>query len=256
MGGAGTLAAVQNLMSLLNEEYRSHVDRLLAEHDREEAMRLAVGGHWDAVAAVEEGVLRAAGLTDTSALVDVGCGSGRLASRLSSRGFEGRYLGLDVVPVLIEHARTLAPALDFAVTDGLDIPAPDGEFDMVCFFSVFTHLPFEACFRLLCEAQRVLRPGGRVVASFLELALDEHWPIFQASVDTIAVARHHNQFIHREDLATLGRRAGLAPVHVQSGYDHVVEIDGTYVRDDGEVVTSPARLGQSWMVLERTAQAG
>jgi SAM-dependent methyltransferase len=239
-------------MSLLNEEYRSHVDRLLADHDREEAMRLAVGGHWDAVAAVEEGVLRAAGLTDDSALVDVGCGSGRLAARLAARGFAGRYLGLDVVPVLVEHARTLAPDFDFAVTDGLTIPAGDAEMDLACFFSVFTHLPFEACFRLLLEARRVVRPGGRVVVSFLELALDEHWPIFQASTDTIAVARHHNQFVHRDDLATLGRRAGLAPIRVQGGYDHVVEIEGTHRRDDGEVVTSPARLGQSWMVFERS----
>lgn len=238
-------------MSLLNEEYRAHIDRLLADHDRETAMALAVGGNWEPVAAVEEGVLRLAGLTDTSALLDVGCGSGRLAHRLAARGFHGRYLGLDVVPALLDHARTLAPAFEFAATEGLTAPAGDGEFDLVCFFSVFTHLPFEACLRWLGECHRVLRPGGRVVVSFLELAVPQHWPIFQTSTDTIDVARHHNQFIHRDDLAFLGAKAGFDLVRVTGGFEHVVPIDGEYVRDDGEPVVSPARLGQSWMVLER-----
>lgn len=238
-------------MSLLNEEYRAHIDRLLAEHPLDEAMRLAVGGSWDAIAAVEDAVLRIAGLTDDSDLLDVGCGSGRLAARLSANGFRGRYLGLDVVPALLDHARTLAPAFEFAETSGLEAPAEDGSFDVACFFSVFTHLPFEACYRWLQECQRVLRPGGRVVVSFLEFTDDRHWPIFVSSADTIAVARHHNQFIHRDDLALLGDRAGFDLVSVTAGSAHVIEIDGEYARDDGEPVVTPARMGQSWMILAR-----
>ncbi|MCC5952193.1 MAG: class I SAM-dependent methyltransferase [Acidimicrobiia bacterium] len=241
-----------SLMDRLNDEYRAHVDRLLAEHDRDTAMALAVGAHWEAVGAVEEGVLRLAGLTPDTDLLDVGCGSGRLAARLGAR-HRGRYLGLDVVPAVIEYAREQHPDFEFAVTDGLSVPAPDDSFDLACFFSVLTHLPHEAGYRLLQEAARVLRPGGGCVVSFLELAEPNHWPIFEATAASIGVARHHNQFTHRDDLALLAERAGFAVERVVGGWEHVVPIDGTYTRDDGEVVTSPARLGQSWMILRRPA---
>lgn len=241
---------MRSLLSLMNEEYRDHVARLLAEHDRDEAMHLAVGGNWDPIGAVEEGVLRMTGMTPTSNVLDVGCGSGRLAVRLHEQ-HRGRYLGVDIVQPLVDYASEIAPRFEFAQTDGLTLPADDASFDIMCFFSVFTHLPFEVVYLLLQEAARVLRPGGRAVASFLEFGIERHWQIFDACVETITVARHHNQFMHREDLARLARRAGLVSLSVVGGDEHVVPIDGEYRRDDGEHVVSPARLGQSWMILER-----
>lgn len=239
-------------MDLLTEEYRAHIDRLLAEHDRDEAMHLAVGGSWDAIAAVEEGLLRLAGLRDGCSLVDVGCGSGRLASRLHGR-IDLTYLGTDVCEALLEYAREQAPGFTFQATEGLTIPAEDASVDVVCFFSVLTHLPHEAGYLYLIEANRVLRPGGVAVVSFLELTLEKHWPVFQGTVDSLAVARHHNQFTHREDLAVLAQRAGYDVERVASGIEHVIPIDGTYVRDDGEVLETPARLGQSWMLMRKPA---
>jgi len=238
-------------MSLLNEEYRAHINRLVAEYPLDRAMELAVGGNWEAIGAVEEAVLRHAGLTNDTHLLDVGCGSGRLAVRLAANGFRGRYLGLDVVPALLYHARARTPQFEFAETTGLTAPAELSSFDMVSFFSVFTHIPFEAYYRWLQESHRVLRPGGRVVVTFLEFVDPRHWPIFLASAESIAVARHHNQFVHRDDLALLGERTGFQLVSVTAGSDHVIEIDGRYERDNGEPVVSPARMGQSWMIFER-----
>ena len=46
---------------------------------------------------------------------------------------------------------------------GAPIPAPDGEADMVCFFSVLTHLLHEESYVYLQDARRVLKPTGKLV---------------------------------------------------------------------------------------------
>ena len=53
---------------------------------------------------------------------------------------------------------------------------------MVCFFSVFTHLLQEESFLYLEEARRVLKPGGRIVVSYLDIADPRYWEIFEANV--------------------------------------------------------------------------
>src|ERR1035437_18951 len=100
-----------------------------------------------------------------SSWVDVGCGSGRLAAQLSA--FPSvRFVGCDVVPRLLSYAKDICQRDDwrFVEATGTAIPCPDGVADFVCFFSVFTHLCQEDIFRYLCEARRVLKPGGLVVA--------------------------------------------------------------------------------------------
>jgi SAM-dependent methyltransferase len=243
---------MDNVLRMLNQEYVDHVDRLLAAHDEATAMSLAVGGEWEAIGAVEVGILRRSGFTVSDSLLDIGCGSGRLATSLRAWGHKGGYLGADVVPALVKYARRTVPGYRFEVIDGLDLPASAEPFDFACFFSVLTHLPFEASFLLLQAAVAELRPGGRVVASFLEFADPGHWAVWDGSVASFRSARHHNQFIHRDDLAVLGERAGLRVVEICGGHDSEVEIVGEYTWSDGRPLTSPAKLGQSWMVFEKT----
>jgi ubiquinone/menaquinone biosynthesis C-methylase UbiE len=65
------------------------------------------------------------------------------------------------------------------------IPEKDGEADFVCFFSVLTHLLHEQGFVYLQEAKRVLKPGGKIVFSFLEFAVPDHWAVFEGTVNDI-----------------------------------------------------------------------
>ena len=232
------------------EGYREHVRHLLAEHPYDEAIRLAVGGSWDAAAALEEGALRLAGVGPDADLVDVGCGAGRLAERL--RPFHsGRYLGTDVVPELLDHARTIAPGWQFELVESCVIPWPDRSAHAVCFFSVLTHLPHEASYTYLREAARVLRPGGQAIASFLELAEADHWPIFEQMVESLGMRGYHNQFIHRDDLGRLAERAGLSVGRLIGGSEEVIPIDGQYEMDDGRVLEPPAPFIQSLAFLEK-----
>src|SRR4051812_14631544 len=144
------------------------LSRLRFPFNKDKALRFAIGGEFEAFGFVETELLRHLGLSKHDYVIDVGCGAGRLASPLS--GFlEGRYLGTDIVPELVSYARKLVDRPDwrFQLVKGIDIPENDAQADVVCFFSVFTHLSHEDSYRYLCEAKRVLKPGGKIVFSFL-----------------------------------------------------------------------------------------
>jgi ubiquinone/menaquinone biosynthesis C-methylase UbiE len=114
-------------------------------------------------------------LRDGDYLIDVGCGAGRTAFALRDLA-SLRYLGLDVVPELITYARrTVArPDWRFAVVEGLTVPERDSRADVVAMFSVLTHLTPSEGRRYVRDAARVLKPGGRLVASFLDPSIEAH----------------------------------------------------------------------------------
>src|SRR5258708_878694 len=124
----------------------------------DEALSNAVGGEFIAVGKLEYYLMRFLGLAAGHLIVDVGCGSGRLACQLAP--FPGiRYVGCDVVPRLLSYAEELCqrPDWQFVATNGTTIPCGDAEADFLCFFSVFTHLLHEDTFRYLRDAHRALK---------------------------------------------------------------------------------------------------
>ena len=164
--------------------YPEFVSALLKAHPRDEAMSLAVGGGFEALGLLERALLIQWGLGPNDYLIDVGCGSGRLAKPLSYY-LSGQYLGIDVVPELLDYARTLVgrPDWRFEVAEGFRIPEQDCRADVVCFFSVFTHLLHEQSYLYLQEAKRVLKPNGMIVFSFFEFTIPVHWEVFQSAID-------------------------------------------------------------------------
>jgi SAM-dependent methyltransferase len=238
-------AAVPTLLEWCTAAYRHHVAHLLATHERDEAMALAIGGHWSETAPLLEGALELGGLPPDGLLVDVGCGAGRLAERLAP-SFAGRYLGLDVVEDLVAYAaeRVERPGWRFSTTAGTAIPLEDDVADCVCFFSVFTHLPHEAIYAYLGEARRVLRPGGTIVASFLEFVDPALWPVFAGMVDGLATATHLNQFVHRDEIVLWCAHLGLEPIRFIGATEQVVPVHGP------EIPHGTLRhFGQALMVL-------
>src|SRR5476651_206401 len=119
------------------KSYPAHVARLKTILPEDTALEVAVGGDFIMIGKLECALLRSLGLREQHVVVDVGCGSGRLALQLAS--IPGlRYLGTDVVPDLLRHARQICRRSDwdFMCTRGLAIPCEDGSADFVCFFSV------------------------------------------------------------------------------------------------------------------------
>jgi ubiquinone/menaquinone biosynthesis C-methylase UbiE len=98
-------------------------------------------------------------------VLDVGCGTGRLARWIAERvGPTGHVTGIDPLPERIaiarEHAAGVA-GLAFQLGQAEDLGAfPASSFDAVSMSSVFHWVSDKP--RALAEAHRVLRPGGRL----------------------------------------------------------------------------------------------
>jgi len=134
---------------------------------------------------VEAAILEAGGLGPGTRMLDVGCGPGQIAIRVAPHLGTGLYEGLDVSPRSIEWCRTrVAPTdsrLGFTLVDvgnglynpagtgdatDLTFPYPDDCFDLAFAGSLFTHLEPRESAHYLAEVARVLRPGGRIVATW------------------------------------------------------------------------------------------
>lgn len=97
-------------------------------------------------------------------VVDVGCGPGRVASYLSSRGLETR--GVDISPRMVEAARSAHPHLTFDVGALTDIPGPNGSVaGAVYWYSIITTPPSELALAWI-ELDRILRSDGHVLVAF------------------------------------------------------------------------------------------
>lgn len=221
-------------------DYRRLVTELLAQFPFDEAMARAVGGSFEHIGAVEYGLLRHAGLSDGMALIDFGCGSGRLARILGQQPIRLDYLGIDVEERLLNYAKTKSPPhFRFTLNLALYIPAPDASADMVCAFSVFTHLQHTETYLYLRDMHRVLRPGGRLAFSFLEFAQPLHWKVFEdsAAAQRRGALSHLNQFIERNTIDLWCEKLG---------YEREAFISAD-VAPWGE----PGPLGQSAVILRR-----
>ena len=220
--------------------------------DGDNGLKAAIGGQFSAFGIIELEMLKFFGLREDSSLVDVGCGSGRLAAPMS-KFLRGNYLGTDVVKELVLHAKQSAARNDwrFAVVDGPVIPLGDQCADMVCFFSVLTHLLHEQSYIYLGEAKRVLKPGGRIVFSFLEFAMDFHWSVFKETVDNELNQGGHplNMFIERSAIMRWAEKLELEVQEIRDGSEPFVPLQSPVILDDGRVVEGHGNLGQSVCVL-------
>jgi ubiquinone/menaquinone biosynthesis C-methylase UbiE len=95
-------------------------------------------------------------------VLDVGCGTGRLAHWIAARvGPTGSAIGIDPVAQRVDVARARGGTATFELGQAEDLGAfADSSFDVVCMSSVLHWVSDKA--RALAEAHRVLRPGGRL----------------------------------------------------------------------------------------------
>ena len=128
------------------------------------------------------------GLEPGERVLDIGCGIGRMARPLTSYlDAGGSYDGFDVSREGIEWCRRHYARFDGFRFEHADLvnatynpggaeraseyrfPYPDASFDFALAISVFTHLVQADAANYLGEAARVLRPGGRLLSTWLLL---------------------------------------------------------------------------------------
>ena len=94
-------------------------------------------------------------------LLDLGCGTGELASIFLRAGYE--YFGIDIEPERIAYARKTYPKGKFHVMDAARLRYPNAYFDQILVTGVLHHLSDEQVRDIVREMRRVLRPGGRAL---------------------------------------------------------------------------------------------
>jgi SAM-dependent methyltransferase len=162
------------------------------------------GTHWadhqtrydDLNDAANEPLLAAARIKDTDAVLDIGCGNGRLARLAAGRG--AGALGVDLSVPMLERARASAAEegldnVSFVQGDAQVYPFPEAGFDVA--LSRFGVMFFADPVAAFHNIGRALRPGGRLAfvcpqafsrmeQSVILAAVAEHVPLPDLSLDT------------------------------------------------------------------------
>jgi SAM-dependent methyltransferase len=159
------------------------------------------------------------GLAEARAVLDLGCGCGRLArwAPVEPR----RLTGIDIEAKLVRWCADHLPGRWETVRLGAPLPLPDGAFDVIYACSVITHLRLDTARAWLGEVARVLESGGRALLTFhderhpqaeavgAELAR-EGWAV---RFDSLEGSNHLASFVTAERLAELAG-PGLEVVQV------------------------------------------
>lgn len=167
-------------------------------------------------------VLRHHGLTDGMHIYDLGCGCGRTAQALRRSGWDGDYTGADVVPELLEELALQCPGYRTVLSYTQTIAADDASLDMVFNWSVFTHLFPAESYLYMLDAFRALKPGGKLIFSFLEMEEPAHDIIWQNKLTRLRKGHRDEQldtFLHRDWIKRFAREAGFEEPAFTDGTD-------------------------------------
>ncbi|HEX2104876.1 MAG TPA: class I SAM-dependent methyltransferase [Solirubrobacteraceae bacterium] len=174
--------------------------------------RLRLGADGDFVATGDEflsHLVALCGLRPEDRVLDVGCGTGRLARPLAGfLSIDGAYAGLDAnadavawcarryrhlphfrfVHADVRHARFNPGGAEDAVA--YRFPFEDGSFDVAALITVLAHLTAEETLHELGQVRRVLAPGGRLLATGRFAPEREEWlleTLRAAGLDLVAL---------------------------------------------------------------------
>ena len=125
-------------------------------------------------------------LKEVSTCLDIGCAAGGFSHIIKSFNSNLRYVGIDIIPQLIELAKITYPDSEFHVGDGIDLPFAPDSFELL-FSTGVLHLnshyrqivssAYNLCSRyLLCDFRLTEGPGviGEFDVNFDGKSIPEH----------------------------------------------------------------------------------
>jgi ubiquinone/menaquinone biosynthesis C-methylase UbiE len=155
-------------------------------------------------------------------VLDVGCGTGRLAFALQQRCRVQQLLGIDIAPAYVAHAMRYNTDAHtaFEVGDAAALPCADRSFDRVLSLLVLHFVPRPQ--QAIAEMKRVARPGAVVGACVWDAR--GGWVANRIFWDTAAVLDPKaNERRARNYTRPLTRRGELAQAWRDAGFAEVVE---------------------------------
>lgn len=132
-------------------------------------------------------------------ILDIGCGPGSFLSVLAELHPEVAATGTDIaspqIEFAIQHVSPKHPNVKFQLLNGESLPYPDHSFDAVTSIEVVEHIhPFLAA-KILAEARRVLRPGGKLIITTPNYR--SFWPLIEWLLERASPVKYHEQHISK-----------------------------------------------------------
>jgi len=181
--------------------------------------RRYVGGLWKQMGTLQFEFLIKQGLKPNHRLLDIGCGSLRLGSRLIPYLQPGNYIGIEKEQSLLD-AGLLYELPDQVIKDRkpLLIQSSNFEFELIQYYvdmaianSLFTHLPAEHILICLKRLKPLLKQGACLYASFFEVSHEYENPIYP---------HDHGFFAYtKAQMLNFGVEAGLT-AHYIGNWNH------------------------------------
>lgn len=235
-----------------DSDYNKLVKDKLKSNNKHDAMAQSIGDNFYHFGVFQKELLFQYGLKNGDTILDFGCGSGRLAYALKELRDLG-YIGIDVVEDLLDYAKNICQRKDWDFIKSTDFKfdIPNNKLDMISCFSVFTHLLHEETFAYLAEMRRVLKPGGKIIFSFLDFSIPEHWSVFVSNLLQLEDRVHLNQFIDSKSINVWCDHLQLDILDILPGNEPYILLDEQVTDEKGNVFNDKVSLGQSVCVLQK-----
>ncbi|MDQ2693180.1 MAG: methyltransferase domain-containing protein, partial [Chloroflexota bacterium] len=197
-------------------------------------------------------------LSPGARLLEIGCGAGNLLLQATVRESYPVALDLSMQALTFVRSRleaalsgTEAPAgYACAQAVGESLPFLSGSFDCVLMSEVIEHL--EAPEISVCEAVRVLRPGGRLLITTPNYR--SFWPLMEWLVDRLNMApkmagEQHISRFHPSSLERLLKEAGLQIEYSGSIYQLSPFLSMISSKQAERQLTHELYRGSSWGMI-------
>lgn len=180
--------------------------------------RLETRGAHPRFVAMMDDYLDAMAIDEARQVLDLGCGTGIVARAIAKRAdFSGRVIGVDLSAYLVEAAirfskdEGLADSVRFEMGDTQSLGFEDDSFDAIVAHTLMSHVSDPAA--VLCEAARLVRPGGVVGVfdgDFASLSFESENAEAAAQNDARLVGSVSSQPRVMRRMPRLARDAGLS----------------------------------------------
>jgi len=235
-----------------NNTYEELYDSCARKNTSDEAVGK---GDFDEIGRIELTLLQMEGLQPDHTLVDLGCGVGRLAVHVIPTLVGGSYIGTDISQTMLKRANARIknvipnPPCDvrWIKQTAPEFEIADNSVDMMCAFSVFTHMEHEDAYQYLKAALRIVKPHGRFIFSCIPLTLPLGKEVFLNSSGLDLKTRWmsiRNVATSIDYMEEIARLAGWTPLRWYEG-----DVENIGPMDDGRMFS----LGQASCVLEAPA---